>query len=294
MAYIKDIEQEMLETNSLQSLTEIYGEIAAIRMKKIRSSVLANRSFLSSIESIFKDVLASYTARLSERAARGKLKEGTKVTLLSHNGKTVAVLISANTGFYGEVLKEVYRKFIAEIRKNNFEVTIIGKLGRSLFLEEEPNRPYTYFDLPDYGVDSKKLEEAIKHLVPYEEIKIYYGKYQSIVTQTPEVSAISSGTSISGSAGVPRTEFIFEPSVEKILIFFETQIFGSLFEQDLRESQLAKFASRILAMDKASENIKNHLKTLSLQKLRLVHKLENKDQLGLLSSVYHTHKRKTV
>ena len=36
---------------------------------------------------------------------------------------------------------------------------------------------------------------------------------------------------------------------------FETQIFASLFDQSIRESQLAKFASRILAMDRAEQNI---------------------------------------
>jgi F0F1-type ATP synthase gamma subunit len=136
MAYKKEIEAEILEVGSLKALSEVYGQIAAIRMRKIRTSVLRNRNFISSIESIFKDALTAYAEKLSEMVKSGKIKEGGKVTFLAHNGKTVAVLVSANTGFFGEVVRETYQKFLTEVRNRDVEVTIIGKLGRFLFLED--------------------------------------------------------------------------------------------------------------------------------------------------------------
>ena len=283
MATKKEIEQETFQVRVLSELTEVFGEIAAIRMRKIRDSVLKNRYFLSAIESIFRDSLAAYAKKLSELVRTRKIKEGGKVTFLAHNGKTVSVLISANTGFFGEVIKETYQQFIEDVRKENCEVTIIGKVGRSLFLSTEPDRPYTYFELPDYGIDAIKLSAAIKHLVQYEEIKVYFGKYQSVVTQKPTTYEISAGTPVSGKVAEPTTAYIFEPTVEKILMFFETQIFASLFNQAIRESQLAKFASRILAMDRASQNIQKKLGILKLEGLKFTHRLVNKKQLNTLS-----------
>src|SRR3989344_3194615 len=287
MAYKKEIEQEIIQVSSFKVLTEVYGEIAATRMKKIRGFVLQNRDFLASIESIFRDSLASYAKKLSDLVRRGKIKEGGKVTFLAHNGKVVSVLISANTGFYGEVVEETFKKFIEDFRKENIEATIIGKVGRSLFLEQEAKRPYTYFDLPDYGYNETVLSEVIKHLVQYDEIRVYYGKYQSVVTQKPTAFSISAGTPISGAVEEPKVAYIFEPTVEKILMFFETQIFASLFDQSIRESQLAKFASRILAMDRAAENIDKRLKSLDLEKLKLSHRSLDKKQLNSLAPIYY-------
>ena len=287
MAYKKEIEQEIIQVSSFKVLTEVYGEIAATRMKKIRGFVLKNRDFLASIESIFRDSLASYAKKLSDLVRRGKIKEGGKVTFLAHNGKVVAVLISANTGFYGEVVEETFKKFIEDFRKEDIEATIIGKVGRSLFLEQEAKRPYTYFDLPDYGYNETVLSEVIKHLVQYDEIRVYYGKYQSVVTQKPTAFSISAGTPISGAVEEPKVAYIFEPTVEKILMFFETQIFASLFDQSIRESQLAKFASRILAMDRASQNIDKRLKSLDLEKLKLSHRSLDKKQLNSLAPIYY-------
>jgi len=285
MAYSGKIKKELTEVTSLHTLVEVYGEIASVRMMKIRDFVLRNREFLTAITDIFHDALESYAKKLSDLVKKGKLKKGGKVTFLAHNGKTVAVLISANTGFYGEVVQETFKKFIEDIRSQDFETTIIGRNGRVMFLGEEPNKPYTFFELPDYGIDKSKLAEVVKHLVQYEEIRVYYGKYQSVVTQKPTTFSISAGTPIREDVKEPSVSYIFEPTVEKILMFFETQIFASLFDQSLRESQLAKLASRILAMDRAAENIKKRLSDLKIEGLKSAHRVANRKQLNLLGSV---------
>lgn len=283
----KQIESEIKSVESLKSLTEAYGEIAASRMKKIRGFVLRNRDYLASIDSIFKDTLSSYSKMLSQMIKEGKLKEGGRVTFLAHNGKTVAVLVSANTGFYGSVVRSTFNKFISEIKNKDIETTIIGRAGRNMFLSREPNKPYTYFDLPDYGVDAGKLAEVIKHLVQYEKIIIFYGKYISVVTQKPESEVIEAGTHAAENPKEETISFLFEPSIENILMFFETQIFASLFDQVIRESQLAKFASRILAMDNATQNIDKKLDELKKLNLKTIHDLANKKQLDALTPVLY-------
>lgn len=284
----KDLREEINQVGSLGQLVEVYGEIASIRMKKIRDFVLKNRVFLDSINDIFKDALGSYSRKLAQLVAEGKLQKGGKVTFLAHNGKTVAVYISANTGFYGEVVQATYRKFVEEVRNEDVEITIIGRLGRSLFIESQPKDPYTFFELPDYGVDRKKMGEVVRHLVQYEKIIVYYGKYKSVITQTPSKFAISAGTEVGENVEDTQQIYIFEPSVEKILMFFETEIFASLFDQSIRESQLAKFASRILAMYRADQNISKRLKDLSLERLKLAHKQASKKQLNSLSSLMYS------
>lgn len=285
MRYQREINEEYKNVDALGGLIEIYGEIAAVRMKKTRSKVLKNRDFVEGINDIFKDTLASYAKRLSDLYRLGLLKKTGRVTFLAHNGKTVSVFLSANTGFYGEVVKRTYRTFLTDIRNSTVEVVIIGRLGRSLFLQDEPRRPYTYFDMPDYGSDVAKLAELIRHLVQYEAIRVYYGKYFSVVNQKPTQLTISAGTEIATNAASPKHQFIFEPSVEKILMFFETEIFASLFDQAIRESQLAKFASRILAMDLATQNIQLRLKALDLEKMRSSHTTQARKQLNSLSTV---------
>lgn len=278
------IEDEKKEVTALSTIVDVYGEVAAQRMRKIRDSVLKNRTFLSEIEQIFNECLAAYAKKQSIIHKARDLKKGGTVTFLAHNGQTAAVLISANTGFYGSVVPDTFKLFLNDVRQGKGEATIIGKLGKALFMDSEPDRPYTYFDLPDYGINRDALSEAIKHLVQYEQIRIYYGKYYSVITQKPDVTEITAGTQLTGNFVNSAHLYIFEPDVETILMFFETQIFASLFDQALEESQLAKFASRILAMDAAAVHIKEETQKLDMMLSKIKHLSQAKKQLNILSA----------
>jgi len=278
------IDEEIGQVSSLQILAKAYGEIAAVRMRKTRFSVVANRDFLAELYRVFEDVRASYAKEVSALAKKIG-KSPSHVTFLAHNGKTVSVLLSANTGLYGDIIEATFRPFMGEVRQKTSEVTIIGRNGLSLFLAEEPNRPYSYFDLADDRVVATDLVQIIKHIVQYSEIHVFYGRFYSVINQRPEQLKVSAEISLASRTGQPQREYLFEPSLQNILMFFETEIFASLFEQVVRESQLAKFASRVLAMDRADENTRKEIERLTFEKNRFKHRALNKKQLNTLAGL---------
>lgn len=284
MADKQEIENEITQIGTLSSLVRAYEEIASLRMKRTRDSVLANRRFLAELNDVFEQVRVSFARRVNELAKQKGKPGREKITFLAHNGKTVTVFLSANTGLYGEIVQKVFELFMKEVKEEKNEITIVGKQGLSLFLSEEPEHPYTYFDLPDNKVTSSELDEIIKHIVQYEEIHVYYGEFLNVVQQNPNKLTVSAEISLKGEEKKQQTLYIFEPSLENILTFFETEIFASLFEQSVRESQLAKFASRVMAMDRADVNIKKKLTSLKFEKLKVLHSVANRRQLNSMST----------
>lgn len=288
MATIKEIEQDILDLNSLMELTRIYGEIASLRMKATRAKVLNSRGFIAAVNEVFQEVLASYKKEVLKIVESKGVKRGQGVTLLAHNGKTVVVFLSSNTGLYGEIVRRTFELFIDDARKPENEITVVGKLGKTMYLSEAVNKPYTYFDLPDFGIDVSQLAALVRHLVQYERIIVYYGQFVNVLDQRParfEISAQTLLTNVSTGEEKRARDYLFEPHLERILQFFETEMFAGLLEQTVRESQLSKYASRILAMDNAQNNIGESLEETRLTKLKVVHREKNAKQLGRLASV---------
>ena len=58
MAQRKVLLEELEALNSLKDLAESYEEIAAIRMQKIKDSVLRTRNFLTDLSGVFVDLTA--------------------------------------------------------------------------------------------------------------------------------------------------------------------------------------------------------------------------------------------
>lgn len=284
MANIKEIKSELESLGTLGVITRAFSQIASTQMLKTREKVLSARAFMNSINDIFYEVISEYRTKIIKKARAGK-KKG-EITFLAHNGKSVVVLLSANTGLYGQVLQDTYNMFASAISKGNSEVTIVGKFGLGQFLSEEPGRPYTYFDFPDRRVLRGELNKLITHLVAYEDISVFYPKFINVLKQVPTIYTISANTPIPNENLLKlqksRKMHIYEPNIENIMVFFETEIFGSAFEQSFAESELARYASRMIAMDTASEKIKNTIGKLKVESVRASHLMANKKQLNSL------------
>lgn len=285
MVHVKDIESDIEELGNLQILAQAYEEIASTRMKKARSGVLAKRDFIAEINSVFDEVKSAYATKIAEIAKKNKKRQSGKITFISHNGKNVAVFLSANTGLYGDIISKTFELFLEEVKTQGSEVTIVGRHGLSLFIQEMPEKPYTYFDLPDYNVNAIDMVKIIEHIVSYEEIHVYYGQFMNVINQKPSIYSISANIDLENAKIKNKRLYLFEPSLENILIFFEKEIFAALFEQTVNESELSKSASRMLAMDRASGNIQKYVEGLKIEKMKAHHKLINKKQLNALVSV---------
>jgi ATP synthase F1 gamma subunit len=288
----KKIIAENLEAlNSLKDLAESYEEIAVIRMQKIKDSVLKTRDFLADLSDVFVDLKSSYDRDVKELLEKRKSGNKTILPLLQKNGKTLMVYLSSNGRLYGSVTQKTYKLFIEDLKKpesQNADLMIIGTAGRDMFNSSSYARPYTYFDIPDIGVEVDHIKQLMLKFLQYEKVHVYYGKFDNVINQTPI------GTSITGEnifdtetlKPISREDrFIFEPVLEKIFYFFETQIIANLFSQTLLENQLARHASRVNAMEEALIHIDEESKKLNIAKNLIKRQMQNKKQLETISGV---------
>lgn len=279
-----EVNEKFNSVTTFKNVIETYEEIAASRMQNVRSSVLQRRDFISELNEIFQQIKASYKEDIMRLMKKKKIKDQKKLTFIERNGKTLFVLLSSNTGLYGDIIKQSFDLFIELVRKESCDAIIIGRVGLDYFKNSGLKIPYAYFDFPDSKIDNEKLKNIVKHIINYERTFIVYGQFQNIITQKPIVTSIS-GDPLPQEVKGPKVKYFFEPSLEKIMAFFEAEIFSSIFEQTIFESQLAKFASRMTSLEIRVEKIKELLKLIEIEKQKVKHRIMNKKQLDTLSSI---------
>lgn len=289
MAQKKALAEEMQALSSIKDLAENYEEIAATRMQRIKTSVLATRDFLTELSEVFVDLKSSYPKEIKDIIEKRKESDTSLPKILQKNGKTLWVYMSSNGRLYGPVTKKTYELFYNDLKKadkNTIDIVVVGTTGKELFENSNPNTPYKYIDIPDDNITSEHLKKLLNIFLQYEDVRIYYGKFGNVVKQSP-ISTSIMGEDIFETE-VPTTipkedRFIFEPVFEKVFNFFETQIMTSLFRQTFHENQLARQASRVNAMEEALVHIEEETKRLTHEKIRLKHISQNKKQLETIS-----------
>lgn len=260
---------------SLQRIVDAYEEIAANRMHKIRGRVLQNREFLVGLADIFHQVKTSYKKKVAEQEI---------LILKTKKGKIARVFVSANTGLYGDIVQRTFYLLKDDLTYYalNSEVVIIGQLGRTIFKQSGLKTPFAYFDFPDEIVDPREIKELADYLSAYESVVVYHGVFKNLLMQVPQASNISGDELLPVPQEIEPRKEIFEPTLEKVMIFFETEIFSSLLTQTLYESQLAKLSCRIVSLDQASQNIAQARRLAVWEAMKVRHQLLNRKQQEML------------
>lgn len=304
MQYKKLIQSEIDFTKTFRFIVQAYEEIAVMKMRKVRDSVLATREYLSRLSEVFLELKKAKELKKKQEALVNKLKskkpslapikserqEGKEKFTSEKLAKTVSILLSANTTLYGDLIERIFKLFIKNTSQDDSDLIIVGRVGKRLYDEQLNKKRYLYFELPDVEVRLESLKPVIYHMVKYQKIMVYYGKFESVVTQKEIVSNITGDQPFVFNPELkkepsPQTQYLFEPSLEVILAFFEDLISSSLFRQTVHETQLARWASRIMSMETAQVNIKSQIKKLRLSSLRIQKQDQNRKQLERLAGI---------
>lgn len=278
------IEINLVQT--LQQFAQAYEEVSVVRMQRVRSSVLTNRAFSEKLNEIFTDVKSSYRNEILQLMEKNKKKLKNKMSITAKTKTSVNVLVSANTKLHGDIIKKSFNLFVQNSKNASDDLVIVGRVGRDLYEQQASKRFYTYFDLPETNIKTEDIKPLISFLIQYEKVNVFYGRFTNVIQQIPTATNVTGETPLEQALPPEkRVRYFFEPSLERVLLFFENEVFGSLVLQTVHEGELARLASRITAMEDALVNINKTRGLLNAEERRIKRLNQNKKQIESISGI---------
>jgi F0F1-type ATP synthase gamma subunit len=266
MNSLKNIILDDKSTQEIKGMVEVYEDIAAKKMKIVRSEIIVSRDYYEGVSRLSIDIGADFK----------NLEVG--------NQAEAAVFLSANQGLFGDIVGKVFADFLKYISVNkNVSIFVSGKVGVEMMRILASNIKYTYVEIADAKVEDSELSLVWRQLADFKKITVFYGKYKSLANQEGGILNLS-GEMVENLQGTDlknkekKLRYIYEPTLQAISQKFAKEILAVLFEESLRENQLAKYASRLMSLDTAIENINIKLKSLEFSKRKAFRKIEDKKQ----------------
>ena len=276
MESLKKLKEQSEIISAIENITLVFQEIAHAKMMEIRREVLKTREFLEELARVYYLIKKSYLFYFK----KGLLKKKKNIYFIGKKKGTALIFLSANEFFYGSLILDIWAKVYDFWKKNKGHLIIVGRLGKYLAENQKLGHKMFYFELNDQNPEEENIKKIIEFVKKYEKILVFHGKFETILKQVPKI------TDISGSISFEEKEvknYLFEPSPETVLEFFETEIVATLFNQTILEHSLAKNTARMIAMYQASQNIKNLQKNLETQKKIINWLLFDKKQIEIFS-----------
>lgn len=283
---LKQLDNEIELTQSIKLLAKTYEELAVMQMQKIRSSVESTRFFTEELNKIYGEVKFSYRKQLLS-VIKDEPEEGDRFSFstTNKNGKKLALLITPEQRFSGSIAHKVFVPFFEYINTENCDVAVIGRVGKDIFDKSGYAQSFVYIDLPNIS-DHEALDKVLNYMLNYESVEVFHGKFVNLIKQSVVRQSLTGDEiGMEDYEAIRSEEYIFEPSAERILNFFEEQIFGTLFKQMLSEAKLARLGSRISAMETATNNAGVRVKSLGKDRRVIQKSIDNKKQLQRISGI---------
>ncbi|MGI8420474.1 MAG: F0F1 ATP synthase subunit gamma [Candidatus Levyibacteriota bacterium] len=288
MNYLKNILTQIEDLTGIKDIVGASEEIASMKMRSIRSQVLLSRDLNDELTEIYREVTMSYKNQIMLLVSEKKSKDANaklNLSLKRGNGKTACVFLSANSGFFSKILEKTYHEFVAYLEQHDVAPVIIGEFGKKLFLNEFQGREFVFYPFAEDNTQEENFKKITNELADYENVIIFYARFESMASQTVSSLDVSGLEKPLSQEPINAVHYLFEPSLEKILTFFETEIFAGIIQQTVTESELARYASRITTLDIARENINAKLKVINLQKRFASHRIINKKQNEAMTGI---------
>lgn len=232
---IREIDETIEEGDLLKQIAQVYSDMANLKIKRIRANVERNRSFFEEISYVYGIVRVV--------AARKKV-------IMQKSKKTISLILTSNYRFYGKINLTLIDFFTHFLKGAQTDILLIGKTAIDYFKTQPRLKTKALLLKKDYPQEAE-LNKLVEITKDYSRVLVFYSKMKSLLIQIPEVIDLSTIKQQEISQNQLDLSFIFEPDLQKILAFFDSQIITLILEEAFLESELSRAASRFISMDQA-------------------------------------------
>ncbi|HNW43344.1 MAG TPA: ATP synthase F1 subunit gamma [Elusimicrobiales bacterium] len=274
MASLRDIRKHISSVKSIKQITYAMKMVAAARIKRAQSSILAARPFAAEMDRLIADLYNELGEEdLTGTAARELFAERPA------GGPLCLVLVTADKGLCGSFnnnLLKAAASWLKENRGRKLYVITVGRKGRDFMHRlrgldlEIKYEAVGIFPKVGY-VHAQLLTDNIINLYrgsAVESVTLIYNEFKSMMAQrivTDRLLPLKSHIAGAVKARPGGKDFSFEPDKKTLLGALLPRHLGAQLYRTLLESQAAELAARMNAMESASKNATELIEGLTLK-----------------------------
>jgi F-type H+-transporting ATPase subunit gamma len=251
---------------STQQITKAMKMVAASKLRRAQEKALATRPFAR----VARRVIASIAARVDQAEHPLLVRRPG-----AERGATLAIVITADRGLCGSFNTNIIKATNAFLRENagrSVSLGLVGRKGRDILGRRGVPVRFEYVNLPKTiaipdaeRVAAPAVEEFVAGRV--DSVYLIYNEFKSVIQQRVIVEQLLPLEPLSAeelAAAQTATEYIYEPSPERIFEVLLVRLVQTQVLRALIESTAAFYAAQMTAMDAATRNSSDMLDSLTL------------------------------
>jgi F-type H+-transporting ATPase subunit gamma len=263
---LKEVRNRIKSVQSTQQITKAMKMVSAAKLRKAQDTILQMRPYAKKLQEMLSNIVSNSGGGAGMSLAAERPVE-----------KVLLIVITSDRGLCGaynaNVIKlaknTIAEKYPAQQKKGNVAIWGIGKKGYEHFVKNKYNADATYKDIflnLTFENVQKAAQAAMKAFEEkqFDAVEIVYSQFKNAATQKFEVERFLPIPKVESKAGTAKADFIYDPSKEELVKELMPKILNTQLYKAVLDSNASEHGARMTAMDKASENANEMLRSLKI------------------------------
>jgi F-type H+-transporting ATPase subunit gamma len=263
---LKEVRNRIKSVTSTQQITKAMKMVSAAKLRRAQDSILQMRPYAQKLQEMLSNIVSSAASDMELPLAEERPAERILLVPITSD-RGLAGAYNANIiKLTREIIKE---KYSAQNAKGNVTLLPLGKKGYEYF------QRYGYKVIDNYWtVFSDMSFENVRNVAvhiqqaflnkEFDRVELVYSQFKNAATQRFVSEAYLPIPKIEGDENGKQSDFIFEPTKEVLLLELMPKILNTQVYKAILDANASEHGARMTAMDKASENANDLLRSLKI------------------------------
>ena len=263
---LKEVRNRIKSVQSTQQITKAMKMVSAAKLRRAQDSIIQMRPYAQKLQEMLSNIVSSLDGGMSLKLAEVRTIE-----------KVLIILITSDRGLCGgynaNIIKlaksTIAEKYAAQLKKGHVHIWNIGKKGfegmtKSGYKTDATDKDiYLHLNFENVQVAAKAAMHAFEYK-QFDAVEIIYSDFKNAATQRFAAEQFLPIPKVPKKAGSKKSDFIFEPAKEELLAELMPKILNTQLYKAVLDGNASEHGARMTAMDKASENANEILKSLKI------------------------------
>ncbi len=269
---LKEVRNRIKSVQSTQQITKAMKMVSAAKLRRAQDAILQMRPYAKKLQEMLSNIVSNGDGDVGMALAAERPAE-----------KVLLIVITSDRGLAGafnaNIIKlakaTIAQHYAEQHKKKNVTIWNIGKKGYEHFTKLNYKADATYKDI-FLNLTFENVQAAAQAAMKafeekqFDVVEIIYSQFKNAATQKFEVERFlpipkvkNQDAGKQGKAAM-KADFIYDPSKAELVAELMPKILNTQLYKAVLDSNASEHGARMTAMDKASENANEMLRSLKI------------------------------
>ncbi len=263
---LKEVRNRIKSVQSTQQITKAMKMVSAAKLRRAQDAITQMRPYAKKLQEMMSNIVSNSDGEVSMDLAAERPVE-----------KVLIIVVTSDRGLCGgynsnliKLAKQVAReKYSTQLDKGNVQFLPIGKKGYEHFTKNGFKVINNYWDLFT-NLSFEKVQTAAKYAMDafaakeIDAVEVIYSEFKNAASQAYIAEPFLPVQKVAQTENKKKSDFIYEPNQQILIAELMPKILNTQLYKAVLDANASEHGARMTAMDKASDNANELLKSLKI------------------------------